>query len=127
MNLPISQSRFSPNTNDDSVISEEEASQRIVEIHRKYQAIDAKTHLGSEEEADEEHSFAARSMTKMCYSRRYEMGKTSSWGSRRGGKVAEVPEVTWLRTQGHEFQTLAHYLFPSLASYVTLDKLQQLS
>lgn len=66
MNLPISQSRFSPNTNDDSVISEEEASQRIVEIHRKYQAIDAKTHPGSEEEADEEHSFAARSMTKMC-------------------------------------------------------------
>lgn len=57
---------FSPNTNEDSDISEEGAGQRVVEIHGKYRSIDGKTDPGLGEEAGAERSFAVSSMTEMC-------------------------------------------------------------
>lgn len=64
--LRISQSGFSPKTPDDGDISEEGTSQKIVEISGKHHKIDSETTPGSGEKIDEEHNFAARSMTKMA-------------------------------------------------------------
>lgn len=66
IHLPMLMSRFSPNTNDKSDISEDRLAQRIVEIPRKYRATDSKTEPWFSDQADEEYSFAAKSVTEIC-------------------------------------------------------------
>lgn len=64
--LPILLSSFSPNTADESDISEDGTGKRIVEIPGKYSAVDGETNPDLGDQADEEQSFAARSMSEVC-------------------------------------------------------------
>ena len=64
--LPILLSSFSPNTADESDISEDGTSKRIFEIPGKYWAVDGETNPDLGDQADDEQSFAARSMSEMC-------------------------------------------------------------
>lgn len=94
IHLPMLMSRFSPNTNDKSDISEDRVAQRIVEIPRKYRATDSKTEPRFGDQADEEHSFAAECDWNMLEWKIWDSANT--WMSMWEVKVVEVLEVIWI-------------------------------